>query len=435
MNLPSIFRGRAAYLVLTALLAGCAHRPGPHDDDPAYFARWDSAGVVIAETANEVAYGALPWKVAAEPSFETRPVLGDRPGLLMSTVGVSRSGENTVIVDQGAVGVRFFGPGGELLLRDLGRSGELPGEFEAINLVPAPSADSLVLWDRMNRRFTLLAPDGSGFRLVPRAESPARGDGATIRVLTHLGLIGDMLLMKSTGSDPSGFQDRGVMGTNDAFWLENLYDGERVEIGEFAGVQFLYSSTGAELAQELMESMSIPPIELLITPPFRSPASAAPARGSFVLTKGEGPEILRFGEDGALLSVMRIRKPRPVTASDVEAFVEWRAQALDSAGDMRSGLRAMVGRLPIPEVWPGFERLLVDTEGWTWAQLYHYDPSRSNTWVVFDPEGRAQGTVETPPRLDVHFIGEDFILGVVRDELNVQFVREYALERGASATP
>ena len=38
-------------------------------------------------------------------------------------------------------------------------------------------------------------------------------------------------------------------------------------------------------------------------------------------------------------------------------------------------------------------------------------------WTVFDPEGRVQGFVETPPGLVIHQIGEDFILGKVLDEL------------------
>ena len=39
------------------------------------------------------------------------------------------------------------------------------------------------------------------------------------------------------------------------------------------------------------------------------------------------------------------------------------------------------------------------------------------------------GFVETPPRLRVLEIGEDYILGVVRDELGVESVQLWALER------
>jgi hypothetical protein len=440
MNLPSIFSERAGSLVLTALLIGCAHSGGAVDEDSSSFVRSDSAGVVIVETANQVASGDIGWAVADEPNFEFRLFAeGQSPPLpLPFMVRLTRSGDHTVVADRRAVEVRFFGPEGEPSHRFFRPRGDAPGEFRGMALVPAPAADSLLLWDSGNRRFTLLAPDGSGSRVIPRSEPEAR-DFDTVRILFQLGLVGDMLLMQAIGSSGSPpIDDRGVASTSVVFWLENLHDGARIELGEFEGVRFLYPTTPMELAHDMIERESFTPPANMPPPiaaPFRTPATAAPATGFFVFTKGEGPEILRFGDDGALLSIMRLREPKLVTRSDVEAFTEWQAEALGPDRGTPAEVRAMVELLPIPEVWPGFERLLVDTEGWTWAQLYHFDPSRSNTWVVFDPEGRAQGTVETPPRLDIHFIGEDFILGVARDGLDVQFVREYALDRSPRSTP
>ena len=45
-------------------------------------------------------------------------------------------------------------------------------------------------------------------------------------------------------------------------------------------------------------------------------------------------------------------------------------------------------------------------------------------WTVFDPEGRIVGLVGTPPGLDVFEIGEE-------DELGVEYVQLWALDRGA----
>ena len=55
---------------------------------------------------------------------------------------------------------------------------------------------------------------------------------------------------------------------------------------------------------------------------------------------------------------------------------------------------------------------------------------RDHVWAVFDADGRVQGFVETPPGLDVFEIGEDYILGRVMDEFDVERVQLWALERG-----
>jgi hypothetical protein len=51
-------------------------------------------------------------------------------------------------------------------------------------------------------------------------------------------------------------------------------------------------------------------------------------------------------------------------------------------------------------------------------------------WDVFDPNGRWITTVTFPKDVQSHDIGEDYILGVWEDELDVEYVRMYALDRG-----
>jgi hypothetical protein len=74
-----------------------------------------------------------------------------------------------------------------------------------------------------------------------------------------------------------------------------------------------------------------------------------------------------------------------------------------------------------------YGRLLVDSEGNLWVADYSEERDDEGTWSVFDPEGRFLGTVETPTGGRVHQIGDDFVLGIWRDELNVEYVRLYEL--------
>ena len=61
----------------------------------------------------------------------------------------------------------------------------------------------------------------------------------------------------------------------------------------------------------------------------------------------------------------------------------------------------------------------------------HWEPCGENSWqwTVFDPEGRIQGLVETPPGLVIFEIGEDCVLGSAEDDLGVEYVQLWALDR------
>ena len=47
--------------------------------------------------------------------------------------------------------------------------------------------------------------------------------------------------------------------------------------------------------------------------------------------------------------------------------------------------------------------------------------------MVFDRKGIWQTTVSTPASLEITDIGADYVLGIVRDELDVQQVRVYRI--------
>jgi len=62
-------------------------------------------------------------------------------------------------------------------------------------------------------------------------------------------------------------------------------------------------------------------------------------------------------------------------------------------------------------------------------ELYGWDPQEPKRWVVFDPAGRAHGTVRTPVDFEVHSIGADRVLGVWRSQWGEEFVHGYRLRR------
>jgi hypothetical protein len=83
----------------------------------------------------------------------------------------------------------------------------------------------------------------------------------------------------------------------------------------------------------------------------------------------------------------------------------------------------------IPEHLPVFERLLVDDESNLWVQHTAWPGYVQPEWDVFDGEGRTLGTVRMPSGFRATHVGADFVLGVWKDEDDVEYVRMYGLEK------
>ena len=73
--------------------------------------------------------------------------------------------------------------------------------------------------------------------------------------------------------------------------------------------------------------------------------------------------------------------------------------------------------------------ILVDRLHHVWVRDFNQPGDDRAAWVVFDPEGRVQGRVETPAGLDIYEIGADYILGRNRDDLGVEYVERWRLTR------
>ena len=78
----------------------------------------------------------------------------------------------------------------------------------------------------------------------------------------------------------------------------------------------------------------------------------------------------------------------------------------------------------------GGATIVVSDDGDIWVALTEYDRSGGYDWLVFTPSGELRGMVHTPPDLQLFEIRNDFIVGVVFDELDVPYVRRYPLLPG-----
>jgi len=84
---------------------------------------------------------------------------------------------------------------------------------------------------------------------------------------------------------------------------------------------------------------------------------------------------------------------------------------------------------PSPDSLPAISDLGVDATGHLWLRPFVLEATGPVAWSVFAPDGRLRATVDLPPRFEPTEIGEDYVLGVSRDELDVETVRLYDLAR------
>jgi hypothetical protein len=96
------------------------------------------------------------------------------------------------------------------------------------------------------------------------------------------------------------------------------------------------------------------------------------------------------------------------------------------------------------DVFPAYQQFLVSPEGMLWVQRTQmpselseqestsFDATRgwgARQWDVFDPEGLYLGEVELPNRFEMMALRTDHVLGVWRDDLDVQYVKRLRILR------
>ena len=165
------------------------------------------------------------------------------------------------------------------------------------------------------------------------------------------------------------------------------------------------------------------PRQVQVTPRRRVKSASA------YYASSETYEIRVFDTAGTLERIMRRPIPNdPVTGGDIEAYKE------DFVGgdDPRfaAWARRRVNDLEFPETMPAYGSVKVDALGNVWVATYSWrSEDRAGAWTVFDSEGRMLGVVDVPGGGIVRDIGEDYLIGVWRTDLDVEQVRMYRLFR------
>lgn len=309
-----------------------------------------------------------------------------------------------VVAEQDAQEIRVFDAGGAFV-RSFGRKGQGPGEFEYLRKL-AVRGDHILAWDSAQRlsTFTLAGELVSTVRTNNIGENPNTategffGDGSMLVALGEL-------IPPTTGDV---FEVRATLVRWDPDAPEDLVTFATIDSGRF------------QVDEQTGSSWSIPFV------PRTEPVAADAA--VYVSPTGAF-EVQRYRLDGSLERIVRVNEQAaPVNAEFLAEYIQERIDA--AAEERREELRARYEAMPFPEHFPIIDALYVDDGQNVWVRRYRADPADQQQILhVFDADGLLAGTIHLPANLEFRLATRDRFIGLWRDELDVQSVRIYALER------
>ncbi|MDE2795970.1 MAG: hypothetical protein OXL34_14205 [Gemmatimonadota bacterium] len=219
---------------------------------------------------------------------------------------------------------------------------------------------------------------------------------------------------------PRGGLSGGLSRPEETFRVKDA-EGDMVSfLGSFRGTEWFSSWSGSS-----GWSVEIPHAHRISTFAWGDLVAIAP---------NDTYEIRVFGLDGTLKRI--VRRDHDLVASTeahIDAEIEDRVarRPEEERAERRQELREDFQEVPFPETFPAFAEAMADLVDHLWVREYEIpgEGGANPVWTVFDPEGRVLGFVDTPAGLDVYEIGEDHILGLATDELGVEYIQVWALER------
>jgi hypothetical protein len=391
---------RSSLLVAVAAFASACERTAV----PSYAVR-DSAGVRIVESSAPSWADGEGWTVAAEPSLSIGALDGPPEVSFDGIRSVRRFADSMLVVaDAGSGEVRLFdGAGG--FVRAFGASGDGPGEFRIMQSVGI-ARDSVWVYDVQLNRLTVVDPTTGGFRAA-QLEARALRLG-TAGTLADASLVLAADLMFGAAAPSTG------MTRSNAAYVHISPTGETLDTILVAEGTDSFVRVGDDFIE-------------VIRPPFGRTVSHA-LRGDRLLYGNQTSyEIRSYDLDGTLVEIDR--RSGVDLSFDESAYleaVETRVALAPEAGQAR--LRRSYEEMPRPSTRPAFREFIVDALDHLWVQDFSVDGA-ATTWAVFSPDGIWMGDVALPDGFEPTQILDNEMIGVWRDELDVEYVRAYALTR------
>lgn len=345
------------------------------------------------------------WRLSSSPLLEIGLTDGDANYVFSDIqAGILLDNGSIAVADNGSKQLRFYDSAGTFL-QGTGRFGEGPGEFQWLSWIGECSADSLFVFDSVLKRVSVFTLDGAFVRSFELA-SPA-----STLVPQHLTCDRQGHLLVGTRRIIAD-QERGPYRTTASVWVADTEGQVSTRIGRFPGderYRFSRSDGPRALGRRTVQAIGGDRI--------------------FVGT-GDSFRIRVYVLDGdALPPIVVEQVPRPITDADIDRFIEEQVAGIDDPDQRRFRYRQWE-ELDYPAVFPPYSDLRVDSDGNLWVRTYPIPGDEMVRWRIFDPQGTEVARLDVPEQLSILHATEEHVLGRWTDDLGVEYVRLYALEKG-----
>jgi len=392
-------------VLFTIVLGGCART----EAIPASTVR-DSAGVRIVESLRPRLDAGRGWRVTGEPLFTIGVTEGASGYQFSDVVGALRLASGLVVVaDGGTQEIRVFTVDG-LLAWTVGGRGEGPGEFSGLSGIGRGPSGTLWAYDFALRRISWLKRDEGPLRSVALGPEPP--------VLSPVGALpdGSFVLRQLWGAEGVASATRTGLRRDPIAYVRFDTSGALLDtVAVVPGREVVISLEGGRA--------------VMSTPPFGRTSVGAIRSGHVLIGSQIRFELEERMPDGTLARIMRLPdRDLRVTEEDIHHYEARRRASAPPGG--QAAVERELADLRVPELRPAFSELLVDAAGNVWMGRWEAEGSPATAWTVLDPDGIWLVEVSTPPGLQLRDIGEDRIVGVSRDELDVEHVVVHGLDKG-----
>lgn len=369
----------------------------------------DSAGVRIVDNPRPADNSRLPWRIGPGPAVSIGVESGEEPYMLYDADAATKLADGRIVIaNTGTSELRVFDAAGAHQAT-WGGAGEGPGEFAALAGIDTWPGDSIVAWDgrtgaisvfdsagRFGRTFVLETEEGNP--LTPRF---AFGDGSFL----------------GRAADASGDGYR----RSEVSYERRAADGATLlSYGTHPGRESYFGFAGGM------------PIMLAGLPFSRFLVDGA--WGDLVIISPNDDYQVRAYDaaDGSLARIVRREHTHraPTMAEATQLFEENLART-SLPEQAANAFRQAFPNVPLVERFPAFDGILIDGLDHLWVREAKLTGTElpAPLWTVFDPEGRVLGFVETPAGLTILEIGAAYLLGHTTDDLGVESVQVWELER------
>jgi hypothetical protein len=402
--------------LMYGLLAGIAVTPacGESGAAPSAVVR-DSAGITIVDNSAVGLDDLEAWTLSPSPTLELGSLDGREVAeQFNSIVGATRLRDGSVVIaDGGSRELRFFDRYGAHR-QTVGGSGEGPGELGRLFSLDRIRGDTLVANDWPVGNAAWFTVDGS---FVFNSMLGPYWPGLTGRFLPDGSLIADTYGRRSYGNE---IETWAVSGPEDYF----RPNGWMVRALRDSTVDTLRSVEGEEWFRRGVWRQDLW-IQAL---PFAHNTKVAWNAERIFVGETERREIEAIDYAGEITMLIRWNSDLvSVTSDDRNQFESY---SMNRARQNRQAhVRRWLDVISYPEVKPTFKEITTDRSGRLLVRNWEAFDSEAVDWLVFETDGHLIANLTVPSDLQLLEIGNDYVIGIWKDDLDVEFVRVYGLQK------